>query len=95
MAASLTVVTCRDVYPTTATNVDVLVTFEAPAAAAENEGGSGKRKKGASGAAAAAAAAAPAAPAVYLACALDVSGSMSGQKLSELKQTMLYMSSTL
>jgi hypothetical protein len=93
MAASLTVVTCRDVYPTTATNVDVLVTFEAPASAAENEG-SGKRKKGASGAASAAAAA-PAAPAVYLACALDVSGSMSGQKLSELKQTMLYMSSTL
>ncbi len=93
MAASLTVLTCRDVYPTTATNVDVLVTFEAPAAAAETAGS--KRKKGASGAAAAAAAAAPAAPAVYLACALDVSGSMSGQKLSELKQTMLYISSTL
>ena len=93
MAASLTAVTCRDVYPTTATNVDVLVTFEAPAAAA-GPSKSAKRAKGASGAAAAAAAA-PAAPAVYLACALDVSGSMSGQKLSELKQTMLYISSTL
>ena len=92
---SVTVRTCRDVYPATATKLDVLVTFEAPAAA-EPSGppAGGKRRKAASGAAAAAAAA-PAAPAVYLACALDVSGSMSGQKLSELKQTMLYISSSL
>jgi hypothetical protein len=56
---------------------------------------SAARNTSARSGAASAAAAAPAAPAVYLACALDVSGSMSGQKLSELKQTMLYISSTL
>jgi hypothetical protein len=90
---SLTVLTCRDVYPATATKLDVLVTFEAPAAAESEPSGGGKRRKAASGAAAPAAA--PAAAAVYLACALDVSGSMTGQKLSELKQTMLYIASSL
>ena len=92
----LTTRVCHNVYSATAASADVLVTFEAPSAAGPEAAEETPRtKKGRKGKEAPPPPPKAASPPVYLACALDVSGSMSGQKLREVQQTMLYIASTL
>ena len=92
-AIMLTTLTCHNVYSASATTAELLVTFEAPSAAMAEAVEERPRKKGRKAEAAAPPKAAS--PPVYLTCALDVSGSMTGQKLCEVQQTMLYIASTL
>ena len=91
----LTTRVCHNVYSATAASADVLVTFEAPSAAGSEAEEAPRKKKGRKGLKEAPPPPKAASPPVYLACALDVSGSMSGQNLREVQQTMLYIASTL
>lgn len=82
----ITVETSRALYSADAQSLDVLLTITAADVAPIKA----KRARGA-----AAGAAPPAKVPLFLSCVLDVSGSMTGQKIAELAQTMSYITKNL